>query len=401
MTEILKIIKNVLIISLPGSPRRESISEHLNEIGLTKASTCHFINGVRIKNINDLLQHQIHAMEIPQDRTVCSPLLQELGDLGCLLAHLQACKFIVENKLAYTLVLEDDVEIYDIQALYNHEEDLCKNDFTFVHPEYLFGTQGQVISFNAAKHLWDARQYILTIGRPWDIVIWHKLVPIEYHRSLLPFVKHAVEYFDPKASERLQINVESTSSLGDVDFLVHCTPDWRKHIIPSLFKADNGGASGYILRPVHLLQIELGDPVDELTSTKWIFENLMFSPFSKLTFLGMYTDSFKRSCALSFGHKIHFGSDQSVMNQLVKTMCNMNHDYDVVYISQNNMSSSVELVNVLPCILMAWSLLKKNGFLVVLHYVEWKEAIDAVLACNRNTASIITLSTHAIVQKVM
>lgn len=205
-------IKEVLTISLRDSPRRQVMMEHFEEIGLTKECVCSFVDGVKVTNKQELFEHQVQFMDILSENVIDCPLMHKIGDMGCLLAHLKACKYIIDNNIEYALVLEDDVVIYDMDRLKSTEEVLCKYNFTFVHPVFSFGAQGQVVSLNAAKQLWELRHAILACGQPWDLILWHKGIPFNFAVTNLPFVKHRVSFNDPNTSERIQLN-NSVSSL--------------------------------------------------------------------------------------------------------------------------------------------------------------------------------------------
>lgn len=202
----------IIVISLPGSPRRHTIAAKLAAWGVSEGDYV-FSDGVRIGNKEELFAYEKECMDIGESDIVTSPMLDrnENGDLGCLLAHLQVYKYILSNNLSHTLVIEDDIDFcVSLEYFAEHASEYCSHDYMFVHPEYLFGTQGQIVSHAAAKHLWDLRRQILELGKPIDLLIWHKFtVPkLDYVRCypLPPIVQHAESFWDAETSERIRIN---------------------------------------------------------------------------------------------------------------------------------------------------------------------------------------------------
>jgi GR25 family glycosyltransferase involved in LPS biosynthesis len=202
----------IIVISLPGSPRRQAIAAKLAAWGVGESDYI-FSDGVRIGGKEELYAYEKESMDISEADLVCSPMLDrnENGDLGCLLAHLQVYRYIISNNLSHTLVIEDDIDFcIPLQYFTEHAAAYCAHDYMFVHPEYLFGTQGQIVSLAAAKHLWDLRRQIIELGKPIDLLIWHKFTDPQMDyvlcHPLPPIVRHAEDFWDADTSERLRIN---------------------------------------------------------------------------------------------------------------------------------------------------------------------------------------------------
>lgn len=202
-------IRQILIISLPNSSRRPEISALMKKHGLH----FQFMDGVLVNNDSDL--YHLQSTEFDTENKQSPFLPYRPGDLGCSLAYLKCFKFIMNHKFEYTMILEDDIEISEngLKNLASSEFNYCNHELMFIHDMEHYGTQGQIVSLNGAKKLWNQRLKIMTDGTPIDHLIWGSHLDLKWSSckySKLPWVvKHKHNYNDMKCSERLKFNDKS------------------------------------------------------------------------------------------------------------------------------------------------------------------------------------------------
>ena len=192
----------ILIISLPGSPRREKMMKRFENY---KGKVI-FIDGVYIKSEDD----RKRWMDIlGLDYSTISKLLGGNGELGCALAHVSAYKYMIDNNIQRALILEDDAvprysdSIQDIEN-YKLEKERDEPSIKFIAGLNMYGLVAQIVTLQGAKQLYKHRKELITLA-PIDLVIWEKMIPIDYVKGE-PMFKHEDIINQAKTSERIRIN---------------------------------------------------------------------------------------------------------------------------------------------------------------------------------------------------
>lgn len=144
-----------------------------------------------------------------------------LGQIGCYLSHRKAWQEIVDRKLDYAIILEDDFTIDDsihtaianIEALdvpwqmiklaaYNnrkrpigYRKDIAHGQKLVIHKKLMTGCCATAITYDGAKQLLNATN---KFGRPVDTDLQHVWETDVYGYSLLPY---PVKQRDDQASD--------------------------------------------------------------------------------------------------------------------------------------------------------------------------------------------------------
>jgi hypothetical protein len=151
----------ILVISLPGSKRREEITKKINNVDLK----FEFIDGVKVSNIEEL-----QPIFIDFDLQDINPIPAkniEWGTVGCGLAYLRVVKYIIDNNIDHCLILEDDVSFIDSgikNFKKNPEKYMNQCSWLMVHKQIIthnFGTTGQIVNINGAKKIWSNRKKLI------------------------------------------------------------------------------------------------------------------------------------------------------------------------------------------------------------------------------------------------
>ncbi|WP_370598136.1 glycosyltransferase family 25 protein [Plesiomonas shigelloides] len=94
----------ILVISLPGSKRRDNVINRLVGYGLNFS----FIDGVNGNLIN------LNAPEVPIDVSYCKTHWGHSinnGEIGCAMSHIKCYEYIVKNNIPEAIILEDDFHL--------------------------------------------------------------------------------------------------------------------------------------------------------------------------------------------------------------------------------------------------------------------------------------------------
>ena len=165
---------NVFVVSLDlpgGNPRRERMR------GLLAGVPFEFSDGVLFKNVDADLEAWCvrRGMGTPMTATFFQP---KPGDLGVLLAFMQVWETIVQRRLPYAFVLEDDVvpnPAGDVTCL-----DVRVGqgvDFAFLHPFGGFGMYASFVTLEGAEKLVAARERLIALDKPIDLALWNNDIP--------------------------------------------------------------------------------------------------------------------------------------------------------------------------------------------------------------------------------
>ena len=191
----------ILIISLPGSKRRDRIMKRFEKY----KGRVMFIDGVYIRSERDRKRWMdILGLDYSSVKNI---LLKGNGELGCALAHVNAYKYMIDNNINRAVIMEDDAVQMDnssIEYIENYKMTEEEPSINFLGEVDMYGLQAQIITLQGAKNLYKHRQSLITL-EPIDIVIWHKRIPIDYIRGPRLF-KHENTFNDSDTSERIQIN---------------------------------------------------------------------------------------------------------------------------------------------------------------------------------------------------
>lgn len=209
----------VIVISLPGSPRRATIAAELARIGATFT----FWDGVVVGR--DTTPAAYLAREFP-GADVRNTLNH--GTLGCLMAYLHLCRHLASDAAGAdaTLVLEDDVEFLgDARAWAAFDWDgfrerYGERDWTFLHwySHLPNATQAQVITRRGAQRVWSRAVEVLNTDEPIDIAIHcrklfdHADLFQDTGRALF---NHLFDPRNPRTSDKFIVNAACTGTVAD------------------------------------------------------------------------------------------------------------------------------------------------------------------------------------------
>lgn len=209
---------SVIVISLPGSPRRPKILAELARIGVTPT----FWDGIMIPHDRDAyLAAQFPGAAIRNTLTH--------GTLGCLMAYLLLCKRLGggDDSPNDTLVLEDDVQFlggagdwaaFDWDAF---RARYGERDWTFMHwySHQPNATQAQVITRRGAQRVWARAVEVLNSDEPIDLAIHiekmfdHADYFADTRRALF---NHLFNPMDPlQTSEKYIVNATVNGTIDD------------------------------------------------------------------------------------------------------------------------------------------------------------------------------------------
>ena len=188
----------ILVISIPGSKRRE----HMKELLKDYPGKIQFMDGIIVTD-DATKRYHMKQLDLPESLETIRG-----GDLGCALAHIYTYKYIIDHGLERVLILEDDVDVTVPNALdeiadYTHPKTEMEPHLIWLHPQDSFGTQAQLVSQEGAQVLYEHRARLL--ARQIDMAIWGHDVPVMYVRGPVLF-KHQFEFNDFATSERMQLN---------------------------------------------------------------------------------------------------------------------------------------------------------------------------------------------------
>ena len=199
----------ILVISLPGSKRREYVTNDMkeNELEFT------FSDGVMIQNENDI-QKYLDEFDIHDLRE--GKFTEKFGDFGCTFAFIRAFKYIIDNNIEWTLLLEDDCILLPdgVKVFKEHPEKYKTfNGWLVVYnglKPNLWGNVGQIISLDCAKDLWSKRKEIMesvlyVYDKQLDMLMYHHNLS-QWKETTEPYI---VGTYDPgmQDSERLSKNI--------------------------------------------------------------------------------------------------------------------------------------------------------------------------------------------------
>jgi len=198
----------VWVLSLQNSPRRVEISKYMGSLNIPYE----FMDGVLISSVTDGL----HEMSLKLNIQLPTHSLLPKGDLGCLLAYFLMCKRIVDEKIPWVMILEDDVrfnEKYE-QAIRNMNlaEYIC-SDWTFIHPNMGFSTLGQIVTYVGAKKVLANASKIISANHPIDIMLFSRELE-NFHYAVCYgtefwLVDQNTPYNEIEYSERMQLNKQN------------------------------------------------------------------------------------------------------------------------------------------------------------------------------------------------
>jgi len=174
-------IDKILYINLDRcTDRNNNMINLLNEHKLLNNSIR--INAVDGKQLNkkDILLNDVSINGINDaynfEQKVYIPLT--VGGIGCALSHKKCYQYIVDNKIPYCLILEDDIHVdndlidkleqlnppNDFEILFlgyhsihikKHDIVIKNNDYEYVKPIKAYGLFGYIVSYTGAKKLLD------------------------------------------------------------------------------------------------------------------------------------------------------------------------------------------------------------------------------------------------------
>jgi hypothetical protein len=200
----------ILVVSLPGSSRRERITKDMHENGLEFT----FSDGVVIISEEDVKTH-LDEFDISGLRE--GKLTDRLGNVGYTFAFIRAIKYIIDNSIEWTLLIEDDsVLLPDGIKVLKEDPGRYKkfNGWLVVHAvydRYWWGTNGQIVSLDCAKDLWSKRKEMIEHSmydheRQLDRLIFDSNFT-KWSKTTEPFIIDTWSGVDdPNDSERIRLN---------------------------------------------------------------------------------------------------------------------------------------------------------------------------------------------------
>lgn len=136
------------------------------------------------------------------------------GDLGCLLAYFLICKRIVDEKIPWVFIIEDDCifnPAYPNIADADLSDFVC-SDWTFMHPNMGFSTLGQIVTYVGARKVLKNADRIIRCNLSIDLVLFSDLMP-DFHIAICYgtnnwLVDQETPYDEKEFSERMVLNDE-------------------------------------------------------------------------------------------------------------------------------------------------------------------------------------------------
>ncbi len=194
------------VLSLPDSPRRQKMSLRLGSMNIP----FRFMDGYLVgdRSVEDALADVATKIGRPLPST--STLKR--GDLGCLLAYFLMCKRIVDEKIPWVFIIEDDSTFnpaYRDVASVDLSDFVC-SDWTFMHQKMGFATWGQIVTYVGAKKVLANAARIIACDLAIDLVLFSDLMP-DFHIAVCYgtnhwLVEHEHPYDEKEFSERMMIN---------------------------------------------------------------------------------------------------------------------------------------------------------------------------------------------------
>lgn len=201
----------ILVVSLPDSKRRERVTNDMKENGLDFT----FSDGVMIQNENDI-ERYLEEFDIHDLRE--GKVKDRLGDIGYTFAFIRAIKYILDNNMEWTLLIEDDsILLPDGVKVFKEHPERYKtfNGWLVVHAvynRYGWGTNGQILYFDCAKDLWNKRKEMIECSmydheRQLDRLIFDSHF-VDWKETTEPYIIDTWSGVDdPKDSERMNKNL--------------------------------------------------------------------------------------------------------------------------------------------------------------------------------------------------
>lgn len=194
------------VLSLPGSKRREVMSVRLGKMNVP----FRFMDGYLVSTTEESLKDVGGRIgkQLPETSTL------KKGDLGCLLAYFLMCKRIVDEKIPWVFIIEDDCifnPVYTNVAEADLSDFVC-SDWTFMHPNMGFSTLGQIVTYVGARKVLKNADRIIRCNLSIDLVLFSDLMPdfdiaICYGTNNW-LVDQEAPYDEKEFSERMALNDE-------------------------------------------------------------------------------------------------------------------------------------------------------------------------------------------------
>lgn len=193
------------VLSLPDSSRRETMALRLSKLNIP----FRFMDGYLVNTtVEDALRDV--ATKIQKELPTTSTLRR--GDLGCLLAYFLMCLHIVDQKIPWVFIMEDDCifnPLYPNIATVDLSDFVC-SDWTFMHPNMGFSTLGQIVTYVGARKVLQNARRIISSNLSIDLVLFSDLLP-NFHIAVCYgtnnwLVDQETPYDEKETSERLQLN---------------------------------------------------------------------------------------------------------------------------------------------------------------------------------------------------
>lgn len=192
------------VLSLPNSARRETMALRLGKMNIP----FRFMDGYLVTTTEEALQDV--ATKIGKTLPTSSSLKR--GDLGCLLAYFLMCKRIVEEKIPWVFIIEDDCifnPAYPNIAQVDLADFVC-SDWTFMHPNMGFSTLGQIVTYVGARKVLQNASRIISTNLAIDLVLFSDLMP-DFHIAVCYatnnwLVDQESPYDEKEFSERMLLN---------------------------------------------------------------------------------------------------------------------------------------------------------------------------------------------------
>lgn len=196
------------VLSLPGSKRRETMALRLGAMNIP----FRFMDGYLVTSGNtDALKDVATkiGVELPETSSL------QRGDLGCLLAYFLMCKRIVDEKIPWVFIIEDDC-VFNVAYPRIAEADLSDfvcSDWTFMHPNMGFSTLGQIVTYVGARKVLKHAARIIRCNLAIDLVLFSDLMA-DFHIASCYGTNHwlvdqEAPYDQKEFSERMLINEEN------------------------------------------------------------------------------------------------------------------------------------------------------------------------------------------------
>lgn len=192
------------VLSLPNSPRRDTMALRLGKMNIP----FRFMDGYTVGTTETALADV--ATKIGKELPMSSNLKR--GDLGCLLAYLLMCKRIVDEKIPWVFIIEDDCSFNPAYPDISNADlsDFVCSDWTFMHPNMGFSTLGQIVTYVGARKVLQDASRIIACNLAIDLVLFSDLMP-DFHIAVCYGTNHwlvdqEAPYDEKEFSERMHLN---------------------------------------------------------------------------------------------------------------------------------------------------------------------------------------------------